>query len=274
VSVAASRAGAVAFARHGSGPAVLMIQGVGVIGEGWRPQIDDLSNRYTCITFDNRGMGGTPLGGDPLSIDLMAEDALAVADANGIDRFHLVGHSMGGVIAQELALRVTSRVRSLCLMCTVARGRDAAGLTPRMLWLGTRTRIGTRAMRRNAFLEIVMPPAALHSADRGALAARLADLFGHDLADAPPVVMAQIRAMARYDAGPRLAALAGVPTLVLCATHDPIARPASARALAAAIPGARVVEFGDASHGLPIQWADRVNALLREHMSLADQSSP
>ena len=242
-----------------------MIQGVGVIGDGWRPQIDGLSGRYTCISIDNRGIGKTPLGSEPLSIELMAEDVLAVADANGLDRFHVVGHSMGGVIAQEVALRATSRITSLSLLCTVARGQDAAGLTLQMMWLGMRTRIGTRVMRRNAFLEIVMPPAALRVADRPALAAQLAGLFGHDLADSPPVVMSQIRAMAKYDPRPRLAALASVPTLVLSAAHDPIARPFSARELAAAIPNARHLEFDDASHGLPIQWAERVNRILDEH---------
>jgi 3-oxoadipate enol-lactonase len=81
--------------------------------------------------------------------------------------------------------------------------------------------------------------------------------------------MPQIRAMARYDARTRLAQLASIPTLVMSAAHDRIAPPASGRRVAAAIPGARYVEYADAGHGLPIQHADRVNAALREHLGRA-----
>jgi len=255
----------IAFDRAGTGPAVLLIQGVGVIGRGWQPQVEGLAREYTLFTFDNRGIGQSTMDATALSIEAMAQDALAVMDAGRVDRFHLVGHSMGGVIAQEVALRAPTRVRSLCLMNTVVRGRDASGLTLPMIVTGLRTRIGTRAMRRRAFLDLVMPADALAAVDRAALCDRLADLFGHDLADQPSIVMPQIRAMARYDARDRLSRLAAIPTLVMSAAHDRIAAPASGRALAAAIPGARYVEYPDAGHGLPIQHADRINAALREH---------
>jgi pimeloyl-ACP methyl ester carboxylesterase len=262
VSVAGAK---IAYERVGAGPPVLLIQGVGVIGRGWQPQIEGLAGEYSLCTFDNRGIGGSTMDSRALSIEAMAGDALAVMDASGAARFHVVGHSMGGVIAQEVALRAPARVRSLCLMCTVVRGRDASGMTLPMIVTGLRTRIGTRAMRRLAFLDLVMPPDALKSVDRAALCDRLGDLFGHDLADQPSIVMPQIRAMARYDAGERLAQLGAIPTLVMSAVHDRIAPPASGRLLAAAIPGARYVEYADAGHGLPIQHADRVNAALREH---------
>lgn len=253
------------YSKAGEGSPVLLVQGVGVIGEGWRPQIDGLADDFTLFALDNRGIGQSTMNAGVLSIQAMADDALAVMDANGIDRFHLAGHSMGGVIAQEIALKAPSRVRSLALLNTVVRGRDASGLRLPMIVTGLRTRIGTRTMRRNAFLELVMPAEALRSIDRAAIAARLAALFGHDLADQPPIVMKQIRAMARYDARPRLDALRSIPTLVVSGTHDRIAPPASGRALAGAIPGARYVEYDDAGHGLPIQHAERVNQLLREH---------
>jgi hypothetical protein len=68
-----------------------------------------------------------------------------------------------------------------------------------MMWLGLRARVGTRRMRRNAFLELVLTPERLAEVDREALASRLAELFGHDLADQPPVVMKQLCACARFD---------------------------------------------------------------------------
>jgi pimeloyl-ACP methyl ester carboxylesterase len=134
-----------------------------------------------------------------------------------------------------------------------------------MFWLGLRTRIGTRAMRRRAFVEMVMPAIYLEAHDRNRVAADLADVFGRDLADQPAIAMRQLRAMSRYDAGSRLAELAAIPTMVVSAEHDVIARPDSGRALAAAIPGATFVLMPDAGHAMPIQQGAAVNARLASH---------
>lgn len=256
------------YLREGTGVPVILVQGVGVAGEGWRPQIDALRARHAIVSPDNRGIGGSTFSGSALTVEDMAADVLAVADAEGFDRFHLAGHSMGGLIAQAVALRAPERVLSLALLCTFLHGRDAARLTPDIIWTGLRTRIGTRAMRRRAFLRLVMPDAYLATAPP-TLAADLAALFGHDLADQPPIVMKQLRAASKYDASQRLAALSGMPTLVVAATHDRIALPAFGRELAKSIPGARYEEIPDAGHGCTIQCADRINALLADHFSRA-----
>jgi pimeloyl-ACP methyl ester carboxylesterase len=254
---------------HGSadGAPVLFIQGVGVHGNGWRPQVDALAADFHCATFDNRGMGlSQPVGACALTVEQMAEDALAVMRDVGWESAHVVGHSLGGLIALQLALAHREVVRSLSLLCTFADGRIPTRLTPRMLWVGTRTRIGSRRSRRRAFLELVMPPGVASNGDADALAAELEPLFGHDLADQPPIVMPQLRATKRCNLTPRLSELAGVPTLVVSATHDPIAPPPAGEQIAAGISGARHVEFLDASHGLPISHSARVNALLVSHL--------
>jgi pimeloyl-ACP methyl ester carboxylesterase len=262
--------GRLSYQRVGTGPAVLLIQGVAVIGEGWRPQLDGLADRYTLITLDNRGIGGSDLGGEPLSIDLMARDAISVIDAEGVDSFHLVGHSMGGLIAQSVALAAPTRVRSLALLCTFVDGRQGARLTPSMLATSLRMRIGTRRMRRNAFIELIMAPDYLHGVDRDQLADRLAPLFGYDLANQPPIAMTQLRAMSRYDASSRWQELRSLPALIVSAAHDRISRPKYGRALAALLGGARHVEFADAGHGVTIQCAAEINRLLGEHITAAD----
>jgi aminoacrylate hydrolase len=258
------------YRRAGSGPAALFIQGVGVIGDGWRPQCDGLGDRYTTIAFDNRGLGGSSLGSEQLTIEAMALDALAIMDAEKLERFHLVGHSMGGLIAQEVALRAPARVKSLALLCTFARGKQATRLTADIILVGLRTRIGTRAMRRSAFLELVMPRALLAEADRAQLAETLRPLFGRDLAEQPPIILKQLRAMAKYDSSGRLEELAHIPSLVVSAELDRIAPPAFGRELAAAIPGARFVEIPGAGHGVPIHAPEKINALLAEHFASAD----
>jgi pimeloyl-ACP methyl ester carboxylesterase len=173
---------------------------------------------------------------------------------------------MGGVIAQQLALDCPKRVRSLSLLCTFARGRDGARLTPWVLWMTLRTRIGTRRMRRRAFLEMLWPSDELQSADKDKLAARVASLVGRDLADQPPILMKQMMALARHDCSKSLGQLATIPTLVISAEFDPIALPRYGRMLAAAIPGARFEQMPGTSHGVTIQKADELDHRLRQFL--------
>ncbi len=246
-----------AVAGRPSGIPVLLIQGVGAAGSAWTPQVKALAGRFCMATYDNRGLCGSVPCRGPVSIEVMAEDGLALMDALGWESAHVAGHSMGGVIAQQLALSRPARVRSLSLLCTFSRGRDAARLTPWVLWMSLRTRLGTRPMRRNAFLEMLLPGSELRNGDRAGYAARFGELLGRDLADSPPVLMKQVRALARHDASGRLGELAGIPTLVLSGDRDPIARTEYGRDLARRIPGAVFEVFTDTSHGLPIQrdWA-------------------
>jgi 3-oxoadipate enol-lactonase len=268
----ASRA-RISYIKTGIGPAVLLIQGAGVVGAGWRPQVEGLARSYTLFAFDNRGIGDSSLDrGADVTVEEMARDALAIMDAEGVERFHVVGHSMGGLIAQALALGATNRVKSLSLLGTFVRGIQGARLSPALTMTALRMRIGTRAMRSNAFLELIMPAAYLRAADRPRLAREMAPLFGYDLASQPSFVLQQVRAMARYDAAARWRELGAVPTLVASARHDRIALPEYGRALAALIDGARYVELPDAGHGMTIQCAEEVNAMLREHFAAADTS--
>ena len=257
------------WTRQGTGPPVLFIQGTGVHGQGWLPQVDGLADRYTCIFFDNRGMGQSQPAARPITLERMADDAAAVLSAAGFESAHVVGHSLGGLIAIALALRAPERVRSLALLCTFARGADVTRLTWEGFWRGLRTYVGTRRMRRHAFLEMVMPPAALAEADRDELAARLEPLFGHDLAVQPPIVFKQLGAMKAYDASGQLGNI-NKPTWVIVAGRDLVARPEFGRALAAGIPGARLIEFPEAGHGLPLVQPAEINNLLGEFFAMVE----
>lgn len=248
----------------GSGDAVpvVFIQGIGLVGEGWRPQVDEISKVRPVAWLDNRGIGESTLAGE-VTIEAMAGDTLALMDKLGWRRAHLVGHSMGGVIAQEAALQAPERVASLSLLSTFGRGKDGVKMTPWVIGIGLRTKLGTRAMRRRAFLEIIYPQSHLAAIDRDRTALELAPLFGHDLADQPGVVFKQMRAMAKHDKFDRLPALRSIPTLVSTGAEDRLALPQFGRELAAQI-GGRYVETAGA-HGTPIHLAARINALLLEH---------
>ena len=141
----------------GAGSPVLCIQGVGVIGDGWEPQVAALSKRYRVLTFDNRGIGRSERSPSGLSIDAMASDVWTIAECTAVERCHLVGHSMGGLIALRAALLSPARVKSLSLLCTFADGAAPSRLSFRMAVLGIGTRVGTRDMRRRAMQRCCFP---------------------------------------------------------------------------------------------------------------------
>jgi pimeloyl-ACP methyl ester carboxylesterase len=257
------------FREQGTGEPVVFIQGVGLHGDGWLPQTTDLCHNFHVVSFDNRGMGNSQPLAVPITIEQMAADTLAIMDAANLPSAHLVGHSLGGCIAQQIALSAPHRVKSLSLLCTSARGADATGLTWKMLWLGTRTRVGTRRTRRLAFLRIVLSSEFLATHDGDEAARTFALLFGHDLADTPPVVMKQLSALRRFEVSARLPELARIPTLVLSAAEDIIFPSRCGRSLAEAIPGAQFMEVPSAAHGVTIEHADFINQLLTQHIERA-----
>lgn len=256
----------------GNGPPVLCIQGVGVSGNGWQPQVQELKQHFQLLTFDNRGVGQSIPCRGPVTIASMAEDACALMNAVGWDSAHVVGHSMGGVIAQQLALDHPKRIRSLSLLCTFARGKDAARLTPWVLWMTLRTRIGTRRMRRRAFLEMIWSDDRISNSRRDELAEQLASIFGRDLADSPPVILKQIRALAQHDASNRLHELSHIPSLVLSAERDPIAPPCYGKSIVTHLPKAQFAILEGVSHAAPIQQAAEVNYRLRAFIDSAERA--
>lgn len=262
----------VAYEVDGAGEPVLLVQGAGVAGCGWRPQVEALRGRFRTITFDNRGFGGSSKGPRRADIEDLAADALAVMDAAGAKSAHVVGHSMGGLIAQAIALAAPERVRSLSLLCTFDRGRSASMPSLSVMWTSINARLGDAARRRRLFLTLLLPETQLARVDRDALARDLGALFGRDLAEQPPGIFDQVRAMSRFDAGARLGALKSIPTLVVSGERDRIATPRAGRALAALIPGARYLEISGAGHALTVHGpVATVNTLIEEHLDAAEK---
>ena len=106
------------------GEPLLMVQGLGADSRGWALQRVPFGRRFRCIAVDNRGVGGSAGAPRPYSLVEMAADAVAVLDAEGVERAHLMGASMGGAIAQFLAVEHSERVRSLVLACTACKHHD------------------------------------------------------------------------------------------------------------------------------------------------------
>ena len=115
----------IAWERHGGGEPLLLIHGLGYARWGWEPVRPGLAERFDVVLFDNRGIGESDAPPGPYTVAEMARDAVQVLDEAGIERAHVVGTSLGGMVAQELALSYPDRVDRLVLDGTTPGGPRA-----------------------------------------------------------------------------------------------------------------------------------------------------
>lgn len=251
----------IAWESHGtSGPRVLMIMGMGMRGRVWRPQVEELRRDHQLITFDNRGVGESEEATGAWGMKDMARDALAVLDAAGWDRAHVVGVSMGGMIAQELALMAPERLRSLTLIAT-----HAGGPTSRIPPLrGVRGFLQVNLLppeeRFHALAYLLYPADYLRVADRDAIAGRMEEQLGSR--PSTSVRIGQLRAVMTHDTRSRLPGLR-VPAMTMRSGRDALVSPREQRRLASLLPGDDDVFYDLAGHGLIFQCARAINGRLR-----------
>jgi pimeloyl-ACP methyl ester carboxylesterase len=212
-----------------------LCKGTAVSGGAWRPQIDALAQHFRCLWFDNRGYGKSLPLTPSLTVPQMGEDVLALMDAEEFATAHLIGHSLGGLIALSAASQARSRVLSLSLLNTFASGTVPTRIDRKLLWITLRTQVGTLPMRRRAFVELVMPKPYLQQHNLDKIVEHLSALFGRELGSPPKVAMKQVFAMRKFDATPLLPGLQGLPTLVMSSRHDLLAPPSAGRLLAQAL---------------------------------------
>jgi len=251
------------------GSPVLMVMGLAMRGVVWRPQVEALSTRHRVVTFDNRGVGGSdPTGGRLLTIREMGEDALRLADELELESFHLVGVSMGGMIAQEAALSRPDRIRSLSLIATHAGGRRA--VLPHRRGLESFLRVnlsGDRGERVAALARLLYPDEFLETVDRDALETAMRERTAVRVPRR--TMISHVSAVFRHRTHDRLHAL-DVPTLVVKPGRDALIRPEESDRLEQLLPRAELVEYADAGHGVTFQHADVLNERLLEHFETHD----
>lgn len=243
---------------------LLLIAGLGTDSQSWLPVLPALGARRQVVTFDNRGCGRTWSATDSFTPATLAADTLALADALGLSRFDLLGHSMGGFIALECALRAPTRIARLVLANTAAANPPRNDLLFAD-WANAYDGASGPALAtwfRNFFYWIFTP--ALF-ADRAVLDQWLALATGYPYLQTPAGFRAQVAAIAGFD---RRAALPGIhlPTLVLAGGADLLFPPADDAAGLAAMPQARVQVLPGQAHGLyaqaPALFTDAVLAFL------------
>ena len=253
------------------GSPVLLVMGFGVPGSMWMNQVAALARRHRVAWFDNVGAGGETKGRTLLRMRDLAAHARAVLDALGWDDAHVVGVSMGGMIAQELALSSNARVRSLSLIATHAGGWRNILPPPASLYLFARGFLGPRGGRARALERLIFPDEYLRTVDLAPLRAALRDQV---VAAAPAWDrLRQLAAVFGHRAAHRLHQLSGTPTLVVKASKDRLIRPREHHRLHELIPGSRLVELAEAGHAVLHQCAHAVNQALLDHFARVDAAS-
>jgi pimeloyl-ACP methyl ester carboxylesterase len=227
---------------------LVLIQGLGYTADLWFRVLPGLSAPRRTVRLDNRGVGRSSVPEAPWTIEEMADDVRDVLDAADVQRAHVFGVSMGGLVAQEVALRHPDRVDKLVLGCTHPGGTDAVRMDPAA---ATMLMDRTPKSAREA-IEASVPFLYAEDTPRddidGDLAARLR------YALRATAYWGQLDAMRQHDG--TLSRLAGVtaPTLVVHGTADKLVQPGNAELIAAAIPGARLQWLDGAGH---LFWTDR-----------------
>ena len=250
------------YEEHGEGEPLLLIMGWGGNASTWHPQLPGLAERFRVIAFDNRGVGRSSAPQGPYSIPTMAGDALALLDALRLPRAHVFGISMGGMIAQELALGHPERVDALVLGCTSPGGRRAAGFRelqkniqefadshsddmPGLVWFSdflkrlwtARALAKSDANLQDFVLSLIRHPATAHG------------------------LRSQSEAIARHDTYDRLPQI-DKPTLIITGDKDELIDFENSFILAGRIPNAELRIFPGLKHAFHLEEPALVNEVI------------
>ena len=247
---------------HGEGEPLLMVMGLGADHLAWAFQVGPLSEHFKVITFDNRDCGQSSYAKGPYEITDLAADAIALADELELDSFHLVGASMGGAIAQEMALGWPDRVRTLTLAITFAGAGAYGRKAGRMMAADVRRRTYEEQIDQMMLL--------CFSEELFDQNERITFLRQQMLANPHPQrsegFARQAEASGRHEARQRLPSLR-MRVHVIGAEHDILVPVWKARELAELIPGARLTVIDRAPHSVQIERAEEFNRTVLEFLA-------
>lgn len=241
------------FTDQGEGETLLLLHGLGSSGLDWEHQIAHFASRYRVIATDIRGHGQSAVPDEGFSIERFGRDQVELIEQLGLAQVHVIGISMGGAVAFQVAADTPNRVASLCI---VNSGPTAKTRDPRILfalWLRKLlARFGGPAKTAPMVAEKLFP---------GEEMAALRATFIERVSRTDPVAYRKsLNALLRFDLEHRLGELA-MPTLFLCAEYDYMP-PASKQVYVDAMPNARLEIVPGTRHGLPIEAPALFNAAL------------
>ena len=239
----------------GQGRPLVMIRGVGSNTDHWYEQVPVLSRRFQLLVFDNRGIARSSDPGGPFSIRDMADDTIALMEATGLKKAHVLGYSMGGMIAQEMALNYPQKIDGLILVATdcgislrIKAPPEASRLFSEMVRLGTKE--AKLAAERCLFAEQTFE-------NHPQIIQRYADVSQRY--PAPQELLArQWAAVTQHDACARLQHVSS-PTLAITGSEDVLIPPQNAKLLAEKIPDAQMISINGGGHLFLIEQPRQFN---------------
>ena len=260
------------FELHGEGPPLVLVMGIGYDATLWTlAQVPALSQTFQVVIFDNRDVGRSSNAAAPYSIADMADDVAGLMDALAIKRAHLLGLSMGGMIAQEFALRHADRLHRLVLSgCGAAPARVAFDPIRTWNWVKANDKSGeVFACQQFTWL---FSNAFLRNNEAVQQALNLLTSNPHPVG--PEAYNRQAQAYLRYDALDRLVDLKS-PTLVIVGEQDLLTPPWICREVADRIPGARfeIIKGEGSSHVVPIELPNEFNGLVTRFLVASERSA-
>ncbi len=252
-----------AFESVGSGPPLLLLSGFGSDRLSWLFQRDEFAQRYQTFLIDNRGVGRSPAPPGPYTTAQMAQDVVELMDQNGIEKARIVGHSMGGRVAQELALRHPHRVQKLVL---AASGPDVTERTLQILelWISAWVEEFDSDVLKREVLPWLYRPEFLSSGPR--VGAILGAMRNHPYLPTAQGLRGQLAAVRDHQTRERLSQIS-CPTLLLVGAQDRLCPPEVCREMAGLIPNAQFKIVPEAGHALTREQADLFSELVLEYLN-------
>ena len=243
------------YEEHGEGEPLLCIMGLAADHLAWALQLEAFSARHRTIVFDNRDVGQSSYADGPYAVTDMAADVLGLADALGLDSFHVLGASLGGTVAQHLALAAPERIRTLTLAVTWA-GSGAYAAEKARLW-SQECRLRSREDWLDALLLATVSEAFYENPAMVAFVKQV--MLANEHPQSPDAFERQIHASTAHDLRGKLAGLT-MPVHVISGAHDVLIPRWKQEELAAEIPGATLTVIERGSHALQLETPEAFNA--------------
>ncbi len=258
------KAGSIAlyYEMHGQGFPLVLIRGLGSNADHWYCQVPTLSRRFNVVIFDNRGIARSEKSKDPITIAVMAQDTVALMQGLGISKAHVLGISLGGMVAQEIAMRFPEKVRGLVLGCTHCGGGHVVrkpitddGITPEDLY-------SDEPATAAKALKILFAEKTLHRTPQ-VIERYLEASRAH-----PPsreILRKQREAVMGFDFWGNLPKI-DAPTLVITGAEDVLVPPENSKLIAGRIPGARLEIVADGGHQFMVEQPEVANRLILDFL--------
>lgn len=251
-----------AYRECGSGYPVVFISGLGATMDTWNPPVlKKISRQFRVIVFDNRNTGYSSAPDTPFSVPLLARDTAMLMDALGIPSAHIIGHSLGASIAQELVLSSPAKVNRLVLVTGECGGSESVRMQPEIQRLLT-DKSGTVQEVISRMFSLLFPPSWLDHHDPFRYCPEI-----HEPVPGNDVVARQLDAFFSWTGSFFRLGDIRSPTLLISGTGDVIVPPVNSRILHDRIPGSQLAEMPGAGHGLMYQCPDRFSDCVLEFLN-------